>query len=781
MSFAAPLFLAATLAAVLPLLLHLIHRQKAKEVPFPTLRFLEISVQKTRKRKYIDDLALLLLRMGALIFLAFGLARPALSSLSNLFGRGAGTAAVIVIDTSGSMTAVDESGPRFDAAREQAGRILDTLSPETDRVALLATGGPPDASASQLTRAFGPVRQQLAALRPYPQRADLAAAIDRAQALLDASDASDASDAGRRELYVVTDNQALNYDDLPDASASAGKTPATSPDSKALDTPLFIVDVAGSPQIDVALTDLAVTSPAPLSGIPVAVRVTLANPSGIAQIRTVELRLDDQPLAVSPAISIPPGRTTTHDFQLTADTPGVHRGEVRLVEPDAAAFNNALAFALVTDPPIPIAVLKPRRHEIPQSDAAFYLERALAPGSASADGAASGLHITTVTPDELSRTPLAGQAVVFCVDLPALDATQADPLAAYVKAGGHLFWIAGPNVSAAAYNAMDDRAGGVLLPSAVGDLRTPPPDLAAGGWSIARLDPTHPALASLVEPPSLYRSVLVFRHWPIRPGGGLDGPSSPPRVLAALDDGQPLLVERNIGQAGGSTLWLGTSLRPDATNLPLKAIYLPLISRLTFQLAGASADQARAVVGTPLTIPLPAAPGPVEIVRPSGETVRRSPEPPNAPTFTLSDTFDPGVYLLKTTTSQPPRTLAFALNPDPAESLKSAPIAPETLRKRFPARRPVEIVTSPDALTPTIRRLREGTPLRDPLLALVLAALVAESFLANRKRALPAADAPASTVATAPPGRPQPPAPASPPVPATGQVVTDDGQVLRFD
>ncbi len=51
----APWFLLATLAAVIPVILHLINRQRAKDLPFSTLRFLRISVQKTRRRKRIHD------------------------------------------------------------------------------------------------------------------------------------------------------------------------------------------------------------------------------------------------------------------------------------------------------------------------------------------------------------------------------------------------------------------------------------------------------------------------------------------------------------------------------------------------------------------------------------------------------------------------------------------------------------------------------------------------------------------------------------------------------
>src|SRR6516165_6665744 len=120
MTFAAPLFLLAALAGLIPVVLHLIHRRKAKEIRFSTLRFLRISVQRTRRRKYVEDVSLLILRIAVLLLIAIGLARPAISGLAALWGRGQATAIAIVLDNSVSMAISDEGQPRFEAARQGA-------------------------------------------------------------------------------------------------------------------------------------------------------------------------------------------------------------------------------------------------------------------------------------------------------------------------------------------------------------------------------------------------------------------------------------------------------------------------------------------------------------------------------------------------------------------------------------------------------------------------------------------------------------------------------------
>ena len=78
-----------------------------------------------------------------------------------------------------------------------------------------------------------------------------------------------------------------------------------------------------------------------------------------------------------------------------------------------------------------------------------------------------------------------------------------------------------------------------------------------------------------------------------------------------------------------------------------------------------------------------------------------------------------------------PKQAAIAVNLDPDES-DPATISLDQLRARF-GRRPLVICENPGELPAVIRRLREGTGLRDGLLAALLVVLVFEVFLANRR------------------------------------------------
>ncbi|MEX0818503.1 MAG: BatA domain-containing protein, partial [Pirellulaceae bacterium] len=195
MTFTLPLFLIATLASMIPILLHMINRQKAKTIPFSTLRFLRLSVQRTRKRKYLHDVVLLLLRVAALLLIAIALAGPTISRFGNLLGRRATSAVVLILDNSASMGTIDEGGVRWDAALRASEQLLDQLG-DGDSVALLLTCDPPRPELDRLYQNQDIVRQTLDECRVSNERADLALRLQTAEKLLANSDAPN------KEIYV---------------------------------------------------------------------------------------------------------------------------------------------------------------------------------------------------------------------------------------------------------------------------------------------------------------------------------------------------------------------------------------------------------------------------------------------------------------------------------------------------------------------------------------------------------------------------------------------------
>ena len=90
LTFLTPLFLYGALGALVPLLLHLIKRQRARLHVFSTLRFLKISQKAVVRQQRLRRLLLLLLRMAACAVLAMIFARPFLKDMQNVKGQNFG-------------------------------------------------------------------------------------------------------------------------------------------------------------------------------------------------------------------------------------------------------------------------------------------------------------------------------------------------------------------------------------------------------------------------------------------------------------------------------------------------------------------------------------------------------------------------------------------------------------------------------------------------------------------------------------------------------------------
>src|SRR3989442_11076656 len=120
MSFLNPILLAGLVAVAIPILIHLLNRRRVQRVVWAAMRFVQASVEKTRKRSRLEDMILLTLRCLLLALLALALARPAiLNNAAALLGQSKVTA-VLILDHSRSMGMSDGTATRFDKARRVA-------------------------------------------------------------------------------------------------------------------------------------------------------------------------------------------------------------------------------------------------------------------------------------------------------------------------------------------------------------------------------------------------------------------------------------------------------------------------------------------------------------------------------------------------------------------------------------------------------------------------------------------------------------------------------------
>jgi Aerotolerance regulator N-terminal len=138
-SFVFPMLLGGLALVGIPVLIHLIMRQKPRVLPFPAFRFLVQRHRANLRKLRLRHVLLLALRMLILAAICLALARPRAFSEGLGLGGDRPLAAVLLFDTSYSMEyAITGGQSRLDEAKKRGVELVDDL-PEGSRVAILDT------------------------------------------------------------------------------------------------------------------------------------------------------------------------------------------------------------------------------------------------------------------------------------------------------------------------------------------------------------------------------------------------------------------------------------------------------------------------------------------------------------------------------------------------------------------------------------------------------------------------------------------------------------------
>jgi hypothetical protein len=393
MSFLYPLFLLGGLAIAVPIVLHLLRRDVAPEVPFSAVRLLKKSPVERSRRRRLRDLLLLAARVTALLLLAAAFARPfAPSTASAMLPL-----RIVAVDRSFSMAAPG----RFERTLELARAAIDEAS-FGERVALIAF----DERATVIAQPGGAAdaRTALSTLRPGNGATRYAAATSKATEL---------ATGGAARLIIITDLQRAGWE-----GESRARIPAAL-EVEARD--------AGAPLANIALADARLDE----AGLVASIRNASAAPRSGTVTVTHEGRqvaTATYTAAANATVDVPLAWTATGGIVLTiADEDGYPADNVRhlVVNPTAAP---AVMIVTSTDSP------------------GFYLQRALEVAHA-AD--ATALQPRLVRPAEIAggRADSIGKhRAVVLLSTRGLDRSARDSLVAFVRAGGGLMIAAAPDV-----------------------------------------------------------------------------------------------------------------------------------------------------------------------------------------------------------------------------------------------------------------------------------------------------------------------------------------------
>ncbi|HHN46697.1 MAG TPA: VWA domain-containing protein, partial [Planctomycetes bacterium] len=613
--FGAPLFLFGTLAAGIPVLIHLLARRKSLPVQWPTLMFLEESQRKTARRRRIEQVLLMLLRAGILLVLAVGLAQPVIRYAG---GMAAGSTMVVVVDNSMSMDARVEARSSLGDGLAFAQQALAEL-PGNAYVGVVPVVKDPSLGITGLSRGVEAARACLRAVRALPARGSIGGAVEEALSLVKSQGAS------HQEIYVVSD---LQMNAFPLAGEISGK---------ARNAVLTVVASGRPAPMNLTVEKISAFMPMLAPGGELSVTGVIANTSAqpaesVAALLINGVRRSTQQLIV------PAGGRSEVSFSTRVESAGLCRIEVSVGE-DALAFDNSRHEALFVPDVVKALVAAPRA-ELPENDAGFFISCALAPFSP--DGA---IRVDRCMSEEITSIDLMRYAAVFvAADGGGIGRSVEEKLEEFMLRRGTVVRFAG--------------------------------EPAAGAASLKRLDPPETlAFRDVLLADALFRrlpgiGLEAFRA--VRVSAAEDVAFHPDDevLLRTAESGRPMLLRRR--RSSGAKYIFSISATPSSGNFVLRGLFPLVLQQMVYSSECAGGISAyRGTAGESIRAAISGA-DMYDVVAPSGRVERVKGGAGGVDTGVLLET---GVYQIVPAGERQPAAY-IVVNPPASEGdLKTLPLS----------------------------------------------------------------------------------------------------------
>ncbi len=618
MQFLTPAFFIGLGAIAIPILVHLIQREKKRVVEFPSLMFVRRIPYQSVRRRRIRHWALLLLRAAAIALIVAAFARPFVQ-------RGAAAAAaaggarevVILLDHSASMGYGDHWSRATDAARS----VVRGIGPN-DRATLVLFGKNAEenmratADRSRLEAAINAAKVTSGATRYGP-------ALKLAESILSRSPIK------RRETVLISDFQRSGWSGSEEVRFPEGMTVST-----------VSVATPNTANLSVPSVSFARSSFSGQERITVTAGLSNKGDDALKDV-PVTLTIDGHEIQTEHASVAAHASGSVAFTQFTLTGPNV-RGSVHAGNDPLPADNN---FNFVLTPSAPVSLVI-----VDSGDAAgssLFLSKALAVGTT------PQFQVDVTTASRLTPAAFDKRTVVILNDTMFPPAAGGGALRRFVERGGGLLVVAGDHTTWPQGEAD-------LLP---GRLGASVDRISGRSGTLGYLDYSHPVFEVFKAPRSGdFSAAHVFRY------RGLQT-SPTDRVLARFDDGAVAAAEKKVG-GGRSIVWTST-LDDSWTDIGVKPVFLPLVHQIVRYLAQYEQPASWFTVGQVLDLSARSK-SHIDriIVTPSGERISQSSL--GEGTDGLLELSEQGVYEVRSTVATSGRPEAIAVNLDPAESDLSA-------------------------------------------------------------------------------------------------------------
>ncbi|HEY3226422.1 MAG TPA: BatA domain-containing protein [Planctomycetota bacterium] len=534
MGFFNPGLLWFALGGAIPVIIHLLHRQKYRRVRWAAMEFLLAALKKTQRRLRLENLILLLLRIAIMVILALAISRPFLRAAPLKMLEDSNTHHFLVIDNSYSMAFKKGSKTYLDLAREQADKLLDTLGPkltEQDKITVILGSAYPEVYVVYASK-LKSVKEAVAAVRP----SHYASSMYQTFRLLE--EQVKKSTNLEKRIHLFTDMQRCAWESADETEAKRfGELLKRLTSAK--DTKVGIINVVPEDQRKESadnrgLVGLWVENNIMDTRSFTTFHVDLYNWSAVSY-PSMEVRfLVDGSHVGTATTPLPPNSLMPATFRYRFHEPGPHFVEA-VIDPDNLDLDDRRYLAVDVKATLSALIVDGKPASPPEWSDADFLRIMLSSAEVSIAGPVTAEMFTA---DDLEKHDF----LVLC-NVQSLTQDKVAKIEDYLRRGGGLFLTMGDRVDRGAWNELLYRDGQGLLPARLGEVGGTSAEMQPRvAYHIKEYAGRHPVFLPFRNGPGPF-SLIFYQYVKLEK-------YDPESVVAVLDDptNSPLFVEKRFGE-----------------------------------------------------------------------------------------------------------------------------------------------------------------------------------------------------------------------------------------
>ena len=588
MTFLNPWMLLGALAVGIPIAMHFFYRARYRPLEWGAMKFLRMSIEQTSRRLRFQEVLLLLLRILVCLILALALARPASEAITSGDARGESVDAILVVDTSYSMSAMEDGKSRLDRAKDAAIKVIDNLPPNST-VQVIGCADRSTHLGPKTPTNLDQARHLIRNIKTASLSSDFIAGFAEAYASFEKTSGSN------KEVYFFSDMQRSGWE----RQATAIRSKCEEIKNQGT---LYLVRCSEKDVKNVAIVGIVPQTEIPHKGARISFTVLLRNSSSEPVTNlNLSLQVDGQDFDKDAVTvdKVGPGETRAVTITGKIDLAGWRLLTARIKDDDIEEDNEFSRIILVHEKIRVLVVDGMPDDREPSKAGTYFLGHALLPIPEERKGT---YHLTAaiVRPEGASAGSLVDQDICILANVGAsrLKPDFVEALDAFVRSGKGLFISSGFNVVPKEYN---ETLGNLL----------PVPLLDEEPYLAPKDSPLFPALDS-VDPQSFLSKfneggrnplkdlqvAFTLAVLPVVDPKTAANKKDLGRVLLRYNDGRPMLLSKNIG--GGEVMLLTTTVDPTWSYLFTVPPFAPFINGCMAHLIQRSSGPYNRVAGEPI-------------------------------------------------------------------------------------------------------------------------------------------------------------------------------------